>query len=931
MRIKADFNPEWRFHLGDIESTKKNSHTDAYYSTKAGRQYNPASAAWDDTGWQTVDLPHDYIVGMPFAPDTDISHGYHVKENAWYRKVFVLPKEWEGKHILLSLEGIAVNSVIYFNGSVMARHNNAYIEANIDLTDRAYFGDTPNVVAVYVDGTSSSGWWYEGAGLYRHARLYVKETLHIAHNGVYVCPEFLENTENDFVTRISVSAENSGYTTRSCRVRAELFYRGEAVAEGVCAPFDVAASQAVECTLTIPAISPRRWDVDTPNLYTARITLLDENGDALDTEEVEYGYRTFSTDPDRGFFLNGRPLKIRGVCNHQDHAGVGVAVPDAIQDYRVRLLKEMGANAYRCAHNPPAREILDACDRYGLIVMDENRRFEASPEEISYLEALIRRDRNHPSVIFWSLFNEEPLQNTPEGAAIFRRQRAAVERLDTTRPILGAMNGNAEGAGQHMSVVGINYGFGTVDAAHEKYPMLCKIGSENCSTLATRGCTETSPRGKIKNSGAERIENDPQVMSDYDEEFPGWGSSVRAAWRFASARPWFSGIFIWTGFDYRGEPTPFAWPSVSSQFGLMDTCGHPKAAYYFTKACYSDEPMIYVTPHWNHADGDVVRVMTISSCEEVELFLNGTSLGRRKNDVTEQNEWQVPFAPGVLSAVGYRDGEAVAWAEQRTAGKAVAISLSADRTTLMADGHDATPVTVSLLDAEGNTLPTATDHIRFSVEGGRILGTGNGDPNSHENDTLPERDLFAGYAQVIVATEHNSDGILRLRATCEGLPDAVLEIAVEPADQVPTIGACSSTVLHGLTVSEASEACPDYMRPLADNDMNTLSPTTLGATCDVDFTRGWRFYRARVTAPKKSCEHLLGVIDFSGILAHVFAVAKNGEEIHRAEKVYLPRRVTFDTRPGEEIDLRFLVEAWGEKPSGLSGQIKLFFMDKDEA
>ena len=922
MTIKLDFDRDWKFYYGNPDISIKKTHANAYYASKAGFQFNPASKDFSDVDWQDVTLPHDYIVGTPFAAENDITHGAHEQENAWYRKSFILPKEWEGKQIFLSFEGISVASVIYCNGSIMARHNSAYMEANIDVTDRVYFGDTPNNITVFVDGKSMNGWWYEGAGIYRHARLYVKETLHIAHNGVFVCPRLLEGTENDFVTDVEVTLENIAYADRDAVVRARLFDGDRLIGEQV-APVTVMASDKSVCRLSLPTPSPRRWDVDDPYLYRAEIAVVDADGCELDIVSENYGYRTIAADVDRGIILNGRPLKIKGVCNHQDHAGVGVAVPDAIQDYRIRAMKEMGANAYRSAHNPPAKEILDACDRYGILAMDEHRLFETSAEELFYLETMIRRDRNHPSVVFWSLFNEEPLQNTPEGAAIFRRQRALVEKLDRSRLILGAMNGTAEGAGQYMDAVGINYGFPATDAARAKYPHLAFLGTENCSTLATRGGLETSPRGKIKSGAPEGYENDPQIMSDYDEEFPSWGSTVRDCWRFTREREWHGGMFIWTGFDYRGEPTPFTYPSVSSQFGLLDTCGFPKNAYYFTKACYSDEPMLHIAPHWNFKSGDTVRVMTITNCDEIELFLNGSSLGRRENDVAVQNEWMVPFTPGTLSAIGYRNGEAVIRAERKTAGKAAAIRLTADRDTLIGTGSDATTVRVCLVDECGNILPCVTDHVSFTIEGGRILGTGNGNPNSHEDDTKPCRDLFAGHAAAIIAADAvKEDGALRFTASVDGLADAVLTIPVagkgEPLGVVP----CKGRYITAFTASEETTEAPDYYRPIAENDMNSLIPISLGAVGDT-FTEGWRFYRTVIPALSNAKSDIAHAIIELSPFAEIFAVAVNGREVHRSEKVYRKTEVHMDVPTGIDLDVRFLVKSWGGKPSGLGTQVKL--------
>ena len=920
--IKVDFDRDWKFYYGDPPVNIRKNHSGAYYASKAGYQFSPAAKDFDDSEWFDVTLPHDYIVGTPFAEENNISHGAHAQENGWYRKTFVLPKEWEGKQIFLSFEGISVASVIYCNGSIMARHNNGYIEANIDVTDRVYFGDAPNNITVFVDGKSMGGWWYEGAGIYRHARLYVKETLHIAHNGVYVCPELIGTTENDFVTNIEVSLENIAYVDRDAVARVRLFDGDIPIGESVKA-VSVAASDTSVCRHSLQVLAPRRWDIDDPYLYRAEVAVLDSEGNELDSVSVNYGYRTVAADAKRGIILNGRPVKIKGVCNHQDHAGVGIAVPDAIQDYRIRAMKEMGANAYRAAHNPPAKEILDACDRYGILVMDEHRRFEASREELFYLETMVLRDRNHPSIVFWSLFNEEPLQNTPEGAAIFRRQRTHVEKLDRSRLILGAMNGSAEGAGQYMDAVGINYGLHTTTAAHEKYPHLPILGTENCSTLATRGGLETSPRGKIKSGNPVGYEDDPHIMSDYDEEFPPWGSTVRECWRYTREREWHGGMFIWTGFDYRGEPTPFAYPSVSSQFGLLDTCGFPKNAYYFTKACYTDKPMLHIAPHWNFGLGDIVRVMTITNCDEVELFLNGRSLGRRQNDVTEQNEWQVSFEPGVLFAVGYRDGEEVISAERRTAGRAAAIMLTADRSVLRGTGSDATTARVCLVDENGYVLPTANDHVRFSITGGRILGTGNGNPNSHEDDTKPCRDLFAGHAAAIIAADAlGVDGVLTLTASVEGLDDAVLSIPVTGEGEPFGVKSCKGRYITAFTASCETEDIPNYCRPIADNDMNSLIPISLGAIGDT-FTEGWRFYRAVIPAlsSEKSDTALL-FLEFSP-LAEVLAVAVNGQEVHRQENVCFKTTVRTTVKTGVDLDVRFLVKAWDHKPSGLGTGVKL--------
>ncbi len=944
MRIVADMNPEWKFRLGEEESTRRNNHVDDYYSAKAGKQYNPGSKEWDDDAWETVNLPHDYLSGAPFSPEASGTHGFRVAENAWYRKTFFLPPAWRGRHLLLSFEGIVVHSVIYFNGSLLCRNNSAYTEANVDITDRAYFGDDrPNTVAVYVDGKATEGWWYEGAGLYRHVKLYVKDVLHLEHNGVFVSPSLIEGTENDWMTKITAEVANSGYEALPFRLRARLFFEGEPVAEGISEEMVSFASDTTTAEFSLKVKTPARWDVDSPRLYEAKVELLGgeetldegegEGGAAEETEPVDgetvlYGYRTFLMDAGRGFFLNGRHILLKGTCNHQDHAGVGVAVPDSIQDFRIRKLKEMGCNAYRCAHNPPARALLDACDRYGLIVMDENRRFEASPEALGHLANMVTRDRNHPSVIFYSLFNEEPLQNNEEGAAIFRRQRALVEKLDATRLIMGAMNGNMEGAGQYMDAVGINYYFRGLPEQKEKYPHLPVFGSENCSTLATRGCYKTCNFGRLKHENYHvsfdmAAAGEVLEMSDYDEEMPPWGSGVRDAWRFVQEHPYFGGIFIWTGFDYRGEPTPFTYPAVSSQFGLMDTCGHPKEAYYFARACYAEAPMLHLLPHWNFEPGEVVRVMTVTNCPEVELFLNGHSLGRRASDVLTQNEWQVPFEAGVLEAVAYRDGREILRTARVSAGEPVALKLMPDRRMLLDDGQDTVQLSVCLVDADGNIVPTAKNKVRFIAEGGVVRGTGNGDPISHEDDTRPERRLFAGYCAALVSATPGAK-LFRLTVSSEGLPDATLDFTVVEAPERTVIRRAVNTVLSAITVSEVSAERPDPCLTVADNDMNSFTPLAMSENFQEDFTDGWRIYRIQTRMPGSTdggTRHaILLAVSACADRAEVYL---NGELLTKTINHFGPLRADFTAAPGTALDFRILLHDYDRHPSGLRRAVRL--------
>ncbi len=914
--INMDFG--WKFHLGDIDTTLANSHSTSYNACKSGATIGPGGKTWYDRDWRTVDLPHDYFAESTFSSENLISHGYRKRDNAWYRKSFVLDSELEGSELLLCFEGTAVNAEFYFNGSLMARSFSAYTETVFDITDRVYFDGRPNVLAVYIKGLETEGWWYEGAGIYRHVKLYAKHKLHIAHNGIFGKPVLKKSTKNSWNVEVETVLENSNYDVSSAFVRATILDGERVVATSTTAPIecDYASKKAVMQKLSVSR--PTRWDVYNPKLYTLKVELLD--GDTiLDCESVRIGFRTFSVDADKGFFLNDRPIKIKGTCNHQDHAGVGVAIPDSVQYYRIKRLKEMGTNAYRCSHNLPAKEVLDACDELGLIVMDENRRFEGREEVLEYLDIMVRRDRNHPSVIFWSLFNEEPLQNTDEGAKIYRRMRSVVRHLDDSRLITGAINGSMEGAGLEMDVTGINYSIHNVDAMHALHPKQPIIGAENNSAVTTRGCYKSDREVA-------------QVLTNYDEEAVPWGQTVRQTWKFARERDYFAGIFIWTGFDYRGEPTPFEWPSVSSQFGIMDTCGFAKDAFYFNKACFTDKPMVHLLPHWTHTKGDTVRVMAVSNCDEVELFLNGKSLGRKLNDIcTDTAEWQVEYERGHIYAKGYRNGKCVAKAEQRTAGIPYAIRLETDDNCIKGDGHDTRVINVCVVDKRGVVLPNADNLIHFEVIGdGYVRGVGNGDPNSHEPDNADYRKLYCGHAQALITANREAES-LSVRVYSEGLTDQTVTFDVVTVEEQYYLTDASSNILDGFTMSSVTEERPDATIKLADNDMNSFSPVTLvNHHHQCDFYDGWRIYRVTPNIINTAVYQL----NFTYMRSHYTEVYVNGELIDTVTEHLNGKYTTpeFELIGGTKADIRFLMYVRGETKTcgaGLAGLVEIVEKQKN--
>jgi beta-galactosidase len=910
-RQKLSLDKGWRFHFGDIPFPVIKGHGMTYISAKAGRAWGAAAPDFDDTNWRLLNLPHDWAVEQPFDSTANLSQGYRQRGISWYRRNFKLDTADRGKHLELQFDGIATHCTVWVNGTVVHRNWCGYTSFYIDLTAVAKYGDEPNSIAIRVDAVDQEGWWYEGAGIYRHTWLVKRDPVHIITDGVFANP--VRTAARSWTIPIEATIANSGMADARVEVESTVFDKKGLFVTSNKTVTLVNPLKESTAKFNIAVQNPELWDINRPTLYSVR-TIVKQNGKITDSLNTRCGFRTIRFTADSGFFLNDKYMKIQGVCNHQDHAGVGVAVPDALWDFRLRKLKELGVNGYRCAHNPPSNEFLEACDRIGILVMDENRIFNSSPEYMRQLEWMIRRDRNHPSIVLWSVFNEEPQEGTETGYQMVRRMTSLVKTLDTTRPVTAAMDAGQftpVNVSQAVDVVGFNYSIGNYDRFHRINPNVPMTSSEDVSGMSQRG---------------EYVHDDKKHLLDgYDNEKPDWGNTHRVGWKAIAEKPYLAGCFVWTGFDYRGEPTPFEWPTVNANMGIMDLCGFPKSVYYLHQAQWiTEKPILHLIPHWNWpADsvGKEIRVMVLSNAETVKLLLNGKVIGEQKVDKYEMNLWKVPYQPGKLEAIGYKNGKEVSRFKVETTTRPVSVQLIPDRTAIAGDGNDAVPVTVQVLDSNGRPVPTANTPITFEITGlGSIIGVGNGDPNSHESEKENRRKLYNGLAQVILQSKVNASGQLKLIARAEGLKPATLVINVKDVQQIPIVDVLKPLMILNdrWRVSPFSAVRPDPNVDVADYDMNTWSSVKVGELPNFDngiFT----VYRAGFT-PYDIVRREGGQITFKDVIGK--AEIWLDKTLIGSKTASEKQDVTVDIPPAQgERHISVLIEAQKGTRAGLGGMV----------
>ncbi len=778
-RTLLDFG--WKFFQGNGKDPAKDlgfGHDQGEFS-KSGNFYF-SKIEMDDSKWRSLDLPHDWAVELPFVNDEALKgHGYKPLGRAypetsvgWYRRTFEIPKEDKGRRIVVEFDGAFRSALVFVNGFFIGRNDNGYCPFQFDISDFLNYGGK-NAIVVRMDASFGDGWFYEGAGIYRHVWLRKTDPVHFGAWDSYVRTE----VKGDVTTlELSTVVKNEGDDAKPCRVRWMILdAEKKTVASVDSAVQTVGADGSVTFTASTKLLKAAMWSPETPVLYSA-VVKVESEGKTLDAEQVNFGVRTIRFDADKGFFLNGKYTKIKGTCNHQDHAGVGAALPDALQWYRLSVLKAMGSNAVRTSHNMPTPEWVEACDRMGMMMLCETRMMSSTPEGLAQLETMIKRFRNSPAIIAWSMGNEEwPLQSQPMGEPVVHAMVGRSHELDPTRLCTAATTAPfTNSVSKELDVEGFNYTLGDIDKYHKEHPEKRTIGSETASAIGTRGIYETD---KFRN-----------WITSYDNAHPSWAENAEEWWKFYAAREWLPGGFAWTGFDYRGEPTPYAYPEISSQFGIVDMCGFPKDSYFYYKSWWGAEPVLHLFPHWNWDErfGQQVPVWVHSNLDEVELFLNGKSQGSQKVKPLTHLEWSVKYEPGVIEARGSKDGKVVLVEKRETTGKIASIKLSADRMEIDANGEDVANVRVEALDAQGRLVPTEDMLVKFRVKGeGKLIGVGNGNPNCLESDKGSERSFFNGLAQVIVQSS-KKPGEITVEAYNEEwpgpkLPTATLKITTKKA------------------------------------------------------------------------------------------------------------------------------------------------------
>lgn len=784
MREKILFNADWRFHEGEITQHYPSAKGPVYKAAKAEvAQWGPANRYYVDNTdwvpdgtvvntdiWRTVSLPHDYCIDQVPDKDNNDTLGFVKTENSWYRKRFKVPESDHGKRISLYFEGVTNCCTVWVNSCLAWRNYCGYVPFEVDITDYLSYGDTVNTVAVYIDASVHEGWWYDGGGIYRNVWMIKTDMVAVDTWGVYVAPEKI--SDKKWNVPVETTIRNDDNSNHRVTVKTELCDEdGNVVAEkSSMINVDLKYKAVLKQKLTVEA--PKLWSCEEPNLYYCRTTVY-RGKTAVDNNEVHFGFRTLKFDPEHGFFLNGKHVIIKGVCCHEDYGLEGKAVIDRVKRYRIKLLKEMGCNGYRTSHYSQSDATLDELDRQGFLVMDETRWFGTCPEYIDQLETLVKKDRNRPGVIMWSLMNEEKTNKTEVGKRFMERNAAIVRRLDPTRPVTSASDSDPATVKcfDAQDIIGINYNLKNFELTHEKFPGKMIFSSENCATGSSRGWYyDTSKRH--------------QLINAYDHNTNSWFTGREGVWKFFMQHEWIAGGYQWAGIEHRGEADK-AWPRLCSQSGALDLFLQKKDAFYQNQSHWSDKPMVHILPHWNldGRDGEEIPVWAYTNCEELELFYNGKSQGRKQIEKYGHGEWTLVYAPGTVEVKGYIGGKEVAYDKVATTGRPVALKLEVQTEALFDSVYDGAVIHCYCVDKDGNKVPDAAPFVNFFTnELGVIEATGSDITEiGHVSDV--SRRMRAGVIAMLVRSA-GKEGTLKVYATSEGLKAARVEIEITKPNEL---------------------------------------------------------------------------------------------------------------------------------------------------
>ena len=777
MRKKLNFDKGWIYHKEVPGETAASDRYGAMYvSAKTERiksgpgayKHFDYACSWsfDDEipneVWEDVNLPHDYIIRQTPKPENGSAPGFFEYHNAWYRKHFSIGEENRGKRISLLFDGVSGNSTVYLNGCLITHNHCAYTPFEADISDYVFF-DKENVVAVYIDMSLIEGWWYRGAGIYRHCNMIISDKVCVDLFGNYVYPSPREN-KGEWNVPVLTTVRNDSYEDAKITLLHHIIDKDGKECLTFTANGTVPSRDKKDLSVMGKINSPELWDIDSPTVYQLYTEVI-KDGEVIDQHLDNFGFRTAYFDKDKGFFLNGKNVKIKGVCTHQDFGLTGLAVPDNIHEYKAKLLREMGANGFRTAHYPHSPEMMDALDRNGFLVLDEVRHFDSNEDSMKQVELTVKRDRNHPSVIFWSSGNEELRYHTLEqGANIQRALAAQIRKFDFQRPVTSAVAfpDQCTTVLPYMDIIGINYCLHLFEQTRALFPDKSFVSTENCAIQSSYGSYFGSHKELALADARDK---------DKDEKHP----SRANTWKFISERDWVAGGYQWAGVEHRGEAE---WPRLCSISGALDLFLQRKDPFWQNRSLWSDEPMVYILPHWNHPglEGRNINVWVYTNCDEVELFLNGESLGKKTVERFGHGEWDVTYTPGEIKAIGYRDGKEAAKYMHCTAGKAYALALKEDTAPVHADSNEAALFTCTVTDECGRVIPNAESFVRFEADNGaEIVATGSANFD-HVPPHITERRMYAG--RITVAVRPKNAGKVTLYAYSDGLRTAVLDFEV---------------------------------------------------------------------------------------------------------------------------------------------------------